>query len=334
MDVLALALISGGLDSILAAKMLSKQPGLRVVGYHFRHLFEPGARDDGLSPAEHAAFEAGISIIEDSDDRGFLDMVISPKLGRGKGANPCRDCRVFILKKAEETMRKVGAKFLITGEVIGQRPMSQMRNYINQIEKTAGLRGYIVRPLSGKLFPPTIPEENGWINRDSLLDLSGRSRTPQMELAEKYDIEDYPSPAGGCLLTQKAYSERFFNVLEHEGDVSPMDIKLIGSGRFYRLGDGLRIIIPRTGEESRRVRDMTHRKAWVIYADGIPGPFSTLSREPIGCEKEEAASLVAAYGKASGRKIAPMVIESPSGKKERIAVEPANKRDFRQYLIT
>ncbi|HDR91493.1 MAG TPA: hypothetical protein ENN75_04510, partial [candidate division Zixibacteria bacterium] len=153
MDILALALISGGLDSILAAKIMADHPGVKVVGYHFHHLFEPDVRSDGLSPAEHAAFAVGISIIEDWDDRAFLDMIISPELGRGKGANPCRDCRAFILQRAKRILDMVGGKFLITGEVIGQRPMSQMRNYLNQIEKTADLRGKIVRPLSGKLLP-------------------------------------------------------------------------------------------------------------------------------------------------------------------------------------
>ncbi len=334
MEILALALISGGLDSILSAKIMAEQPELKVIGYHFNHLFEPDSRPDGLSPAEHAAFEVGISIIEDSDDRGFLNMIISPELGRGKGANPCRDCRVFILKRAERMMRLVGAKFLITGEVIGQRPMSQMKNYINQIEKTAGLRGYIVRPLSGKLLPTTIPEERGWIDRKSLLDLSGRSRKPQMALAEEYGIEDYPTPAGGCLLTQKAYSARFFDVLENEREVPPFDIKIMGLGRFYRLPGGLRLIIPRNQYESEKICELARGKTWVIFADGIPGPFSAINREPSEKERKRAASLVAAYGKASERESVRIVIESPSGEPEIIVVEPANKEDYRDYLIT
>ena len=333
MEILALALISGGLDSILAAKVMADHPGVKVVGYHFRHLFEPDIRADGLSPAEHAAFAVGISIIEDWDDRAFLDMIISPELGRGKGANPCRDCRAFILKRAERMMNMVGGKILVTGEVVGQRPMSQMKNYLNQIENKANLRGKILRPLSGKILPPTEAEERGWIDRDRLFDFSGRSRKPQMALAEEFGIGDYPNPAGGCLLTQKAYAEKFFDILEHDGEVRPSEIHLIKTGRYYRLPGGLRMIIPRDASDNNALMEIAHGKSLLVYADGIPGPTAALNREPSPEELNRAGALVATYGKGSSSKTVRMVIEEPSGERRYFDVKPANKEDFREYLI-
>ncbi len=333
MDILALALISGGLDSILAAKIMAEHPGIKVVGYNFHHLFESTPRADGLFPAEHAAFEAGISLIEDTDDRGFLDMIISPKMGRGKGANPCRDCKAFILRRAERMMNMVGGKFLITGEVVGQRPMSQMRNYINQIENSANLRGKIVRPLSGKILPPTEAEVRGWIDRERLLSLSGRGRKNQMELAAKFGITDFPAPAGGCLITQKSYGERFLDILSHEGRIEIEDIHLIKNGRFYRLPGGLRVIIARDEEESNEIAELAAGKKWIIYTETVPGPTAALSREPHFEERETAARLVASHGKGAKAQSVRMVLESPNGTKKIIDIEPALKEEFRDFLI-
>jgi len=330
---IALALISGGLDSILAARLAAEMPGLIIVGYHFYHPFEGGIAPDGLSAAERAAFTAGVSIIEESDDAAFIDMIINAKLGRGKGANPCRDCRLFILRRAARMLDKIGGDFLITGEVVGQRPMSQIRNHMNQIENLSGVKGLIVRPLCGALLPPTTPEQRGWITRESLLDFQGRNRKPQIALARKFGITDYPNPAGGCALTQTAYAKRFLDMMKWGDKIDARQVALLRFGRHYRLPDGLKLIIPRDEAESEKALALASGELWILAYDEIPGPIAILNRAPDNDEITTTASLVASYGKYRNNVSVGMILESPDGSVRKFDVRPANKEDFREYLI-
>jgi len=330
---LALVLISGGLDSILATRLAAELPDITVIGYYFRHPFENELLRNGLSAAERAAFTACVSIIEESDDASFFDMIINAKLGRGKGANPCRDCRLFILRKAAAMLEKLGGDFLITGEVVGQRPMSQLRNHLNQIENLSGIKGLIVRPLCGKLLPPTIPEKRGWIKRESFFDFQGRNRKPQIELAHKLGIFDFPNPAGGCILTQAAYAKRFFDLMKSGDKIDAKQLSLLRFGRHYRLPSGLKFLIPRDEAESERALDIAAGQLYILTYNDIPGPIAILNRAPVADETTTAAVLLASYGKLRKSNVVSMKIEVPDGTITKFSVKPANKEYFRDYLI-
>lgn len=197
----AIALLSGGLDSTLATKVIVDQ-GIEVEAVNFLTVFCTCTTHGETCLASQKAVESlGIPLSVFNVSTEFLEIVKNPKHGYGSNMNPCIDCRIFMLKKAKALMEKSGASFLITGEVLGQRPMSQRRDAMRLTEKEAGLDGLILRPLSAKFLPVTIPEKEGWVNRESLLNFQGRSRKPQMELAAYFGIRDYPCPAGGCLLT-------------------------------------------------------------------------------------------------------------------------------------
>src|SRR5262245_8439721 len=213
-----IGLISGGLDSSLATAHM-KRLGFDVVGINFStgfcssdHLRMMGRtekktyRNEALRAG--ADFDVPIELIDVAEE--YLGAVLAePKHGFGQNMNPCVDCRIFMFGKARGLLEEYGARFLFTGEVLGQRPMSQHRFALRTIEKESGLEGLVVRPLSGQLLPPTVPEKEGWLRRDDLLAISGRSRKEQMRLAAEYGIDDYPQPAGGCcVLTDESYSRR------------------------------------------------------------------------------------------------------------------------------
>jgi len=175
----------------------------------------------------------------------YLEIVRKPKHGYGKGMNPCIDCRIFLLRKAKEYMAECGADFIITGEVLGQRPMSQRRNALQLIERESGLEGLLLRPLSAGHFPPTIPEKEGWVNRNRLPSIQGRSRKEQMELAEDLDIRNYPCPAGGCLLTELSFISKIKDVFDHAEELNVRDFQLLKTGRHFRIGNRTKVIIGR-----------------------------------------------------------------------------------------
>ncbi len=330
---LALALLSGGLDSILAARIVRDMPKIRVIGYHFHHPFTSPVGADGLLDAEREAFELGIPIIVDADDRGFIEMTKHPVHGRGKGANPCRDCRIFILKRAARMLERIGGDFLVTGEVIGQRPMSQVANAMNLIEKQAGVRGILLRPLCGKLLLPTIPETNGWIDRDALFDFSGRNRKPQMALAKEFGIDDYPSPAGGCRLTERAFAMRYFDLLERAPDFGMVELKSLEVGRHFRLPSGLKVIIARNKAECDFIHRELAKKFWLIDTPKITGPTAALDREPTADELPQIGGLVASYGKARDLASVEMTLLSPAGEQRSFSAKPLDKGDFQSYLL-
>lgn len=226
--VRALVLLSGGLDSILAVKLLLEQ-GIAVEAVNFRTNF------CGPSKARPAAKMLGVSLREVNIRHDFLAVLKKPKYGYGAGMNPCIDCHALMLKKAAEIMRQERYDFVATGEVLGERPMSQHLKALKIVEREAGLEGYLLRPLSAKLLEPTTPELDGRVSREKLLDISGRSRKIQMELAEQFGIKDYPTPAGGCALTQAGFSGRLKELMTHKPDFTPEDVDLIRFGRHFWL---------------------------------------------------------------------------------------------------
>src|SRR5665648_835552 len=223
----AVALFSGGLDSILAVKLIEEQ-GIKVKGVNFKTpFFGP---DKTFLAAK--SLDMDLEIIDITQE--LLEILRNPKHGLGKNMNPCIDGHTLMIKKAGEYMAKIGASFILSGEVLGERPMSQNRNSLSIIERESGFEGRILRPLSALLLAETIPEKEGLVDRNKLLNISGRSRKRQMELAIKMEIEDYPSPAGGCKLTEPAFSKRLRDLFT-QGVFSLEDIELLKLGRHFRL---------------------------------------------------------------------------------------------------
>ncbi len=277
----AVVLLSGGLDSTLAARMMVDQ-GIELYALHFTSPFctcsgagkGASAADAGgcRSQAQAVSRGMGIPIRTVSKGAEYLEIVRNPRHGRGSAMNPCIDCRIFTLRKAREYMEEIGAKFLVTGEVVGQRPMSQRSDALRIIEKQSGCAGLILRPLSARHLAPTIPEREGWVDREKLLDIVGRSRREQIRLAEIWDVRDYPCPAGGCLLTDKTFSVKVRDLFDHCPSPDMADLNLLKVGRHFRMADGRKVIVGRDEAENRRLEALGRGKLRVYVAEGFSGP--------------------------------------------------------------
>lgn len=268
----AIALFSGGLDSILATKLMLEQ-GIEVEAVYFLTVFSACASSDGVSAETKAAadnLKIPLQIFETSKE--LLEILKNPRHGYGKNMNPCIDCRIFIFKKADEYMKKRGASFLITGEVLGERPMSQRKDAMYLIEKESGMKGLIVRPLSAKLLEPSVPEKEGLIDREKLLAIQGRSRKPQIQLAGEFGIHEYPTPAGGCLLTDPGFAGRVRDLLKHKPDITINDVQLLKVGRHFRLNPKAKLIVGRNDEENKKLSSLSKENDFHFYPLDTTGP--------------------------------------------------------------
>ena len=292
----AISLLSGGLDSTLATKLIVDQ-GIEVVALHFTSPFSSKKEKERGLQAERTARELGVRLILMHKGPEYLDVVIAPKHGYGKNMNPCIDCRIFMLRKTKEVMAGECAGFVITGEVLGQRPMSQRRDTINIIEKESGLKGLIVRPLSAMHFSPSIPETEGTIDRSKLLDIAGRSREMQYRLADQLSLKEYGCPGGGCLLTDPIFSNKLRDLLLYDKAFTMQDIELLSIGRHFRLGAETKLIIGRDEGENEKL-ESRRQSPYVLFCPvGFKGPFGLLkgklNDEAIGI----AANIIGHYGK-------------------------------------
>ena len=264
--VKAVGLLSGGLDSILAAKII-KDLGVEVHGVYFAMPWGCCDKDKALG----AASQLGIDCVVLQLDERYLEIVKSPKHGYGSAMNPCMDCRVHMFGRAGQYMRSIGADFVFTGEVLGQRPMSQMRHSMRLIEKESQLQGRLVRPLCAQHLDPTIPEQEGLIDRNKLLDLSGRTRRPQMDLAAQHQITDFLPPAGGCLLTDKNFARRMKDTLDHGYRTFRETIGLQW-GRHFRYSNEFKIVLGRDEEENESLRSYAHIDDFILELPDKKGP--------------------------------------------------------------
>jgi len=239
------ALISGGLDSTLAAKLMLEQ-GIEVHGLYLSMSWGCCEKEK----AQASARQLGIPLMILSVGDAYLDVIRSPKYGYGSGMNPCVDCRIYMFRIAKRYMDELGAGFVVTGEVLGQRPMSQRRQPLDIIEKECGLRGLLLRPLSAHLLEPTIPEQQGIVDRSRLLAIAGRSRHEQTVRAEQVGLTEYSQPAGGCLLTDEPFAKKTRDLFAHEERPTTKDMELLTVGRHFRAGSATKIIVGRNEVEN------------------------------------------------------------------------------------
>ena len=330
----AIALLSGGLDSTLAFSVMLDL-GVDVEALNFATIFcncTSSRKKQGCgSEARRVSKLFGIKLTVLNVTPEYLDVVKNPKHGRGSSMNPCIDCRIFMFRKAKEYMLENGIDFVITGEVPGQRPMSQHMRAMSLIERESGLEGLVVRPLSAKLLQPTIPEKEGLIDREKLLDIRGRSRKPQMRLAAEKGITDYPCPAGGCLLTDKSFGRRLRDLLEHEPDAGVAEMRLLKYGRHLRLPDGSKIIVGRDQSENETLEQLGRGYGKFQAADRL----GALTLAPQGLSEETkrmVASITARY--SQGRDKPSLLIRHlQDGEEELFEVGPADDSDVARWRI-
>lgn len=292
----AVALFSGGLDSMLAIKLIQEQ-GIEVVALHFLSPFF-GSKEKIQKKAQQLS--ALIEIIDFSKDH--IKMLRNPKHGFGKAANPCIDCHALMLKKAKEYAKKIGADFIITGEVLGERPFSQNRKALEIVEKEAGVTGTLVRPLSAKLLPETIPEKKGWVDREKLLGISGRRRLEQFQLAKKFGISQIPTPGGGCLLTEKEFGAKVKDLLTYKKTAGVSDFLLLKIGRHFRFGKN-KIIIGRNEEENQELLKLKDKDDFVFEVIDFPSPITLLQGPKTKKAIETAAKLTTFYSDFKGERV-------------------------------
>ena len=297
----AIALMSGGLDSNLAVRLLHDM-GIGIIGVHFTGPFCLCNRGAGgcIHYARKMADEIGIEFSTQPLGEAYLDIVVHPRHGRGSGMNPCLDCRILMFRGAKKMMEEQGASFILTGEVLGQRPMSQLRDKLKLIEREAGLEGLILRPLSAQHLPPTIPEREGWVDREKFLAIRGRGRREQMDLAEKLQIGDYPCPAGGCLLTDKHFAARLREHIGHVGGLKMADVSLLKLGRHFRLPSGVKTVVGRDEAENERLEQLAGEHDTVLVPENVTGPTAVVLHPSQDEDTSLAAEILAAYCDGSG----------------------------------
>lgn len=316
----AVVMFSGGLDSTLAAKMMLDQ-GIELLALHLTSLFcTCDRRKSGCRAASsEMADQLGLKMITVPKGTDYYRMIKNPRYGYGSALNPCIDCRIYGLQKAKEYMEREGARFVVTGEVLSQRPMSQMRHVLRRLEKQSGLEGLILRPLSAKNLPPTIPEMEGWVDRHKLLSITGRSRKTQMRLAEEFDLKNYPCPAGGCLLTDKGYVPKVKDLFDHSESPEIFDFNLLKIGRHLRLPSGEKLIIPRNEEENRRLELSGRGRLVLVCPDGFPGPVLGIQSANAKLPLREISY---AFGRYARKAVGPypVTIQFPEGTSTRTTI--------------
>lgn len=271
----AIALLSGGLDSTLAVRLIKEQ-GIEIIALNLKTPFclcDRGNSAGCGSYSRKAAQELGIEFRVVNVAEEFLPVLKNPKYGYGSNMNPCIDCRILSFSKAREHMAQTGARFVITGEVLGQRPMSQHKQALETIERESGLKGLVLRPLSARLLAETIPEREGWVDRNRLLDICGRGRRSQIGLAKNLDIKDYPCAAGGCLLTDPEFSKRIRDLIAFS-ELNVNNVELLKIGRHFRLSSQARFIVGRDEQENMRLTGLAKDDDYLFRPFEVKGPFA------------------------------------------------------------
>lgn len=334
-----IVLLSGGLDSLLVTRLMALQ-GLRVTAMHTLNCFHSTqALADRQERLRADALRLGAEDIvfpDITDD--VMALVRKPKHGYGKNLNPCIDCRLRTMREGFRLMTELGADFVVTGEVVGQRPMSQRRDALGLANKEIaawGHAGQLLRPLSAKLLPETVPQREGWVSPDYLYDISGRARDRQMVLAEELDIGVYPSPAGGCLLTDPGFSDRLRKLMRCQPDWDANDIELLKVGRHFCLGPGVKAVASRREEENYMLRDLARPGDWFFINDEQNGAIVLLRGDRTAEIERVAAGLAVHFSKS--RETGSARVKAWSGDNEEIltatVVDPDEAREMERRFM-
>lgn len=291
----AIALISGGSDSLLAARIIMEE-GIEVQGICF--IMQFASRDINAFQKKVQEIcrscKIPVSFVDISGE--FLKVVKSPKYGYGANFNPCIDCKILMLQMAKKMMQREGASFIITGEVLGERPMSQRKEALNMIKRDSALEGYLLRPLSAKLLEETVPEKEGIVDRKKLLDISGRSRARQMKLLKKYNMQKFFAPAGGCLLTDAGFSRRLRD-LSSAKSMTLGSVNLLKRGRHFRLDKKTKAIVGRDEKENEELYKLKKERDVMLRLENAPGPGVLLKGSTTFSNIKKAASLAVSHSK-------------------------------------
>jgi tRNA U34 2-thiouridine synthase MnmA/TrmU len=293
----AVALFSGGLDSTLAILVLREQ-GIDIEALNIRTTF-----DCCKAPAGQTAHELGVRLTVLSVGDDYVDLLREPSHGYGKAVNPCVDCRIYMARMAKRLMEDVGACVVITGEIVGQRPMSQKKRDLALIESRSGLKGRLLRPLSAKLLPATIPEEEGLIDRQRLHAFEGRSRSKLIELAQRYGLEKIPQPSTGCALTEVSFAPRVRDLMDHNAEASRWDFELLNVGRHIRLDEHTKAVVGRNASENASLelffRRASRANSAYLHPESFLGPDVLVVGRITEKAIQFAGALVLRYSKKS-----------------------------------
>ena len=292
----AIALFSGGLDSTLAMKLIIDQ-GIEVLAININTGF--GSTKDRLDHMQSMCDQVGAELkIIDIQSEFLQEVLFDPKHGYGKNFNPCIDCHAKMFAVAKRVMEHEGASFLVSGEVMGQRPMSQNKEALQTVLNESNCDGLLLRPMSAKMLKPTIAEENGWVDREKLEGITGRSRDRQLALAKEIGLDDFESPGGGCLLTDENFAKKMFDFIKYD-KFEVKDIPLMKFGRHFRLGDGAKLVIGRDKEENGYLQVIDNDKYFHIRTVGIPGPHAMLSKNATDEDIQLATKAILTYCKTT-----------------------------------
>lgn len=321
----AISLFSGGLDSILAAKIILDQ-GIEVMGVVFESPFFSSQK------AIDAAKENSLPLMVVDISEEHLEILKAPKYGYGKNFNPCIDCHALMLKKAGKIMQDTECDFIITGEVLGQRPMSQNKQALHIVSKNSGYHTYILRPLSAKLLPKSKPEIEGMVDREKLFSIHGRGRKIQEFLAQHYGIKNYSPPAGGCLLTDPLFTRKLRDLFSHQTEINVRDVELLKLGRLFRINNTVKVIIGRNRSDNSAIIRASEDKDVIINIMNFPGPTAII---PGGCDDSSlyhAASICALY--SDSPKDTEVIASIRTGKAVRnILTRAARREDIKNQMI-
>jgi len=321
----ALGLMSGGLDSSLAALTLKRQ-GVEVTGIAFVTPFF------GAGRARKAAEQMEIPLLVRDISDIHLEMVKNPRYGYGRNLNPCIDCHAMMFRLAAEVMAKEGFDFLFSGEVLGQRPMSQNLTALKTVAKHSGVPDKILRPLSARLLPITAMEEAGLVDREQLLDIQGRSRRRQQELAKAWGFTDYPSSGGGCLLTEKSFTGRLRDLLTRNPQATPTDVELLKCGRCFRLSETALLALGRNQSDNERLKSLIRPDDILLRAEHFSGPLGVVSGQADEAALATAAAVVASYGKGKGEAQVEVLLQRGE-QRWSVSVPPATAERCRELAV-
>lgn len=290
MSVSCVVLLSGGLDSMLAVRIMQNQ-GIHVEALNFQTMFTC-CRDD----AGKSARDLGVRLTVLSAEDDYLDLIRDPKFGLGRGANPCVDCRIYMFERAHQFMEQVGARFIVSGEVIGQRPMSQKRNDLDIISRHSGLRDILLRPLCAHWQKPTLPEREGWVDRSKLYDFTGRSRKGLIALAQEFGFEDIPAPSTGCALTEQKFSNKVLDLVQLDPENQAWDFQLLKYGRHYRLDNTCKVIVGRNHDDNGSIEFLYEQaepgRCALMMPDNFRGPATLVVGRVVDDTLQRAGALL------------------------------------------